>query len=261
MADTAVDQLLDIGGFNLDRALEINPRFLEPEYPFEWAGLYDLPVANTNLTLSNGPDPDLKLMMVRTNNADPKTFLELAEEHFRNFAHEARDVCSGGPIESNGSLHRVKLQGDDHYVFNVKIEEAGRYCLFSQHLAEEFSITVNVNGKTISAMDEHRYNAAHEHAEEVVSVAFEFPGELDGSKLDNWLTGVLQTQGADIFRMKGILAIAGQQRRHVFQGVHMLFDATEGNPWGDEKRTNRLVFIGRSLDRDFLEGGLKQCLS
>jgi G3E family GTPase len=261
MAETPVDQLLDIGGFNLDRALELNPRFLEPEYPFEWAGLYELPAADIRVTLSNGPDPDLELVLVRTGNLHPKTFLELAEQHFRAFAHEAHDVLSGGSIEADGSLHRLKLQGEDRYVFNVEIEEAGRYCLFSQHLAEEFSISVSVNGHTVPVMDEHRYNAAHEHAEEVGSVAFEFPGDLDGLKLDKWLSGVLQIQGADIFRMKGILAIAGEPRRHVFQGVHMLFDSTEGLPWGNEARTNRLVFIGRALDRDFLEGGLKQCLS
>ena len=31
-----------MGGFNLERALEVEPRFLEPEYPFEWAGVYRL---------------------------------------------------------------------------------------------------------------------------------------------------------------------------------------------------------------------------
>src|SRR5580700_3005148 len=37
-----MDKILDLGGFNLNRALEVDPRFLEPEYPFEWGGVYRL---------------------------------------------------------------------------------------------------------------------------------------------------------------------------------------------------------------------------
>ena len=37
-----MDRILNVGGFNLDRALEVDPKFLEPEYPFEWGGVYQL---------------------------------------------------------------------------------------------------------------------------------------------------------------------------------------------------------------------------
>lgn len=30
-----MDKILELGGFNLSRAFEIDPQFLEPEYPFE----------------------------------------------------------------------------------------------------------------------------------------------------------------------------------------------------------------------------------
>ena len=35
--------MLEVGGFNLSRATELDPKFLEAEYPFEWAGAYNLP--------------------------------------------------------------------------------------------------------------------------------------------------------------------------------------------------------------------------
>jgi G3E family GTPase len=41
----------------------------------------------------------------------------------------------------------------------------------------------------------------------------------------------------------------------------MLFDSEPGAPWGDTPRHNRLVFIGKHLDRDYLEGALQQCRS
>ena len=68
--------------------------------------------------------------------------------------------------------------------------------------------------------------------------------------------------GPDIFRMKGVLSIKGDDRRFVFQGVHMLFDGRPDRPWGKkEARHNSLIFIGRKLDRGKLEAGFKACLA
>jgi hypothetical protein len=33
----------------------------------------------------------------------------------------------------------------------------------------------------------------------------------------------------------------------VFQGVHMMFDEQPQNPWGEEERINKMVFIGPPL--------------
>jgi G3E family GTPase len=102
---------------------------------------------------------------------------------------------------------------------------------------------------------------AHEHDETVGSVAIVESGELDGNKLNEWLGHLLQTQGPDIFRMKGILTIAGEDQRFVFQGVHMLFDGRADRPWkSDERRKNELVFIGRNLDEAQLREDFRACL-
>jgi G3E family GTPase len=102
----------------------------------------------------------------------------------------------------------------------------------------------------------------HQHDATVGSVGIETAGEVDVDKLNAWLGELLSTKGVDIFRSKGILALAGNDRQYVFQGVHMLFDGDEGRPWrADEHRTNRLVFIGRNLDRAELEAGFTACLA
>ncbi|AUT02177.1 cobalamin biosynthesis protein CobW [Nostoc sp. CENA543] len=101
---------------------------------------------------------------------------------------------------------------------------------------------------------------AHEHDETVFSVALVQDGEIDGEKLNAWLSQLLQTKGPDIFRMKGILNIAGEDNRFVFQGVHMLFDGRPDRPWkADEKRKNELVFIGRNLDEAQLKQDFLAC--
>ncbi|MGB3655994.1 MAG: GTP-binding protein [Rivularia sp. (in: cyanobacteria)] len=103
---------------------------------------------------------------------------------------------------------------------------------------------------------------AHEHDESVYSVALVEEGALDGDKLDKWLSNLLQTQGPDIFRTKGILSIAGEESRFVFQGVHMLLDGRPDRPWKkDETRKNELVFIGRNLDEAKLRQEFKACVA
>jgi G3E family GTPase len=102
---------------------------------------------------------------------------------------------------------------------------------------------------------------AHEHDQTVGSVAIAESGSLDLQKLNTWLSELLRTQGPDIFRMKGILNIDGDEERYVFQGVHMLFDGRPDRPWKPgEMRRNELVFIGRNLDEDRLRTDFKACL-
>src|ERR1019366_9596042 len=51
--DVDLARVLDIGGFNLGRATEIDPKFMEPEYPFEWAGAYELPAGSHGLVIGH----------------------------------------------------------------------------------------------------------------------------------------------------------------------------------------------------------------
>ncbi|TSA29904.1 MAG: GTP-binding protein [Verrucomicrobiaceae bacterium] len=101
----------------------------------------------------------------------------------------------------------------------------------------------------------------HHHNDDVSSVGIEADGDCDGKKLNDWLSKVIREQGADIFRMKGVFAISGQADRIIFQGVHMIMDAANGGPWGGRPRRNRLVFIGRNLDREELNSAFRSCLS
>ncbi|NJM19520.1 MAG: GTP-binding protein [Richelia sp. RM2_1_2] len=102
---------------------------------------------------------------------------------------------------------------------------------------------------------------AHEHDETVYSIALVEEGELDGNKLNQWLSNLLQTKGQDIFRMKGILNIFGEDARFVFQGVHMLLDGKADRLWKEgEKRKNELVFIGRNLDETQLRKDFLACM-
>ncbi len=83
---------------------------------------------------------------------------------------------------------------------------------------------------------------------------------LDGPTFDTWLMALLQERGPDVFRYKGVLSFAGARDRVLLQGVHMMAEHRSGRAWEqDAERATELVFIGRDLDREQLEAGLRGC--
>jgi len=103
-------------------------------------------------------------------------------------------------------------------------------------------------------------NVEHGHDDELRSVSFEVTQPIDAVKFQTWIGQVLQEQGGDLLRTKGILDYAGEDRRFAFQAVHMIADGDFIGPWRDgEKRSSRLVFIGRNLNRPQLRRGFESC--
>ena len=102
---------------------------------------------------------------------------------------------------------------------------------------------------------------AHEHHDEVESFVFKADKPFDGTKLENFLSGMIQMYGPDLLRYKGILWMKGKKERVVFQGVHMMMGGDMGKPWAkNEKKSSLLVFIGKKLPRDLFIAGLEECL-
>lgn len=101
----------------------------------------------------------------------------------------------------------------------------------------------------------------HKHDSAVSSVSIVSEGTLDLDELDDWLERLVEEKGDDLYRMKGVLSVNDSETRYVFQGVHSTLDGCPGKAWGpDEKRINKLVFIGRNLDESALRKGFKGCL-
>ncbi|KVH95160.1 hypothetical protein Ccrd_002770 [Cynara cardunculus var. scolymus] len=98
----------------------------------------------------------------------------------------------------------------------------------------------------------------HKHDSAVSSVSIVSEGTLDLDELDDWLERLVEEKGDDLYRMKGVLSVSDSETRY---GVHSTLDGCPGKPWGpDEKRINKLVFIGRNLDESALRKGFKGCL-
>ena len=107
----------------------------------------------------------------------------------------------------------------------------------------------------------HAHPQGHAHDPSVGSVSMVFDAPFDRARLDACLNDLLDARGDDIFRLKGILAIAGDDRRHVLQGVHRILDLRPADGWGAARPSSKLVFIGRELDQRALRAALGACLA
>jgi G3E family GTPase len=280
-SELPLDRVLNVGGFNLDRAVEVDPQFLEMEYPFEWAGAYELQAGTHEIEIGHDPaDPDhahdhahdhecgegcghnhneLDLVVMPLKSLDERDLAAAINAAVLTFSDWEKVTAPGETIQAGAQLHRLKLK-DEYGKFAVNIPAAGHYLIFTAHdVPTHFYLPGGVFTKYVW---DKTFRHEHSHDEEVSSVGISLPGDLDGKKLNEWISKLLAEKGGDIFRMKGVLCVKGTNKRLVFQGVHMLFDAKFDREWrSDENRTNTLVFIGKNLDRAALTEGFKACMA
>ncbi|MBM3259496.1 MAG: GTP-binding protein, partial [Candidatus Sericytochromatia bacterium] len=254
--------VLDVGGFDLDRAVATKPTFLEPEYPFEWAGTFEVEEGVYELALEDGPDPSIDLVVKYLESDEQAEARAAAERAVRTWSEPVVKVSPAGRIEIGASgPARLQLDSAGPKRFELRAPREGRIGLYTQHLPSEFELQVLRGGIAIRPSGENEFAAGHSHDDQVTSVSIHLEGEIDSERLNMWVSQLLRDKGTDIFRMKGILNIKGSPSRFVFQGVHMLFDGRKDRPWGAEPRASDLVFIGRNLDREALTQGFERCLA
>jgi len=276
--DIPLDRVLNVGGFTLSRVTDLDPKFLEPSYPFEWAGAYPLPAGIHELVIGHvdadhGHDHadcdhehhhhhhtenelDVVVMPIISTDQDVvEAARDLAVVSFSDWENR---VAEGETINPSPTLQRLVLD-DGNGRFKLEITTPGTYLVFEG--CGDHPLHIPVDGENVKPVWQQDYEHTHSHDEEVSSVGITTPGDLDPQKLNDWIGNLLKTKGNDIYRSKGVLTVKGSPKRLVLQCVHMLFDAKFDTEWGDTPRSNTLVFIGKDLDRTALIAGFKACLA
>jgi len=122
----------------------------------------------------------------------------------------------------------------------------------------------------IETAETYRQQDVSGHIDRTVgTVTLQYPCDLDSVKLDEFLQELLwekkitDSKGCvmQIYRLKGVIALAGESRRQLLQAVHELWDKRFSTAWSaEEPRMSTLVFIGRYLDKTVLEKLVSRCL-
>ncbi|HEY3730516.1 MAG TPA: GTP-binding protein [Steroidobacteraceae bacterium] len=276
-ADVPLERVLNLGAFDLERARALDGTFLEPPRPFEWAGLYQLDAGCHELCTgaqhhdhdqqhdhAHGQDDgsglkQVDVVLLAASGSTPESLDALLAAGGSLFGHDPVAVQAGAMLEPQ---HRYRLllaavDSDPGASFRLAIPAAGNWVLFAEHAPAEFGLHLH-GARPL----QQRAFGSHHHDLTVGSIGLTDERPLDPNKVNDWLSYLLQSRGADILRMKGVLNLKDESRRFVFHGVHMVFDGQLERPWADTApRRSRLVFIGRSLDRHELEAGLESCIA
>jgi G3E family GTPase len=181
-SNVPLDQVLDIGAFDLERVLDIHPAFANPPHG-EDGHVHDEHCGHTH-------------------------------DHHHDHA-------------SHGHDHADHSHGSDHSHAVAGSESGPR---------------------------------GHNHADDIRGISLSLDRPMNGVKFTQWLDQLLGQQGQNILRAKGIIDVAGEDRRLVFQAVHMILEGDLQREWGtNERRWSRAVFIGRDLDEAALKAGFEAC--
>jgi len=288
MAEAPIAELLDIGGFNVQRAVDIKPNFLEPEYPFEKGRAWQLPAGDHILKMAKAEchdhdhshdhthshdshdshehgdhdhGPGMSVLMTKVGSATDVDFSTLAEKVFVEFSADPEVLEHGQTLTDMDTHYQLTVEGRDEYEFGFSLDSEQAVAFFTGYGPCDLGLKLLSSGAELTPASQHTFQAEHTHDSKVSSASIELPGAFDVSKLNAWLEEFLIENGPDIYRMKGVVAIEDQDYRFVFQGVHMIFGSQKGAEWGDQTPFNRLVFIGKNLDEEFIRASLEKCLA
>jgi G3E family GTPase len=191
--------------------------------------------------------------------------LHLFEEKEEGIENEALEQLA---FADRVLVNKIDLVSEDELLLvekQVRSINAGASIVRTQMSKVDLDWVLNAHAFELSRVLEvdpqFLEESEHLHDQSITSVGVEADGAVDLEKINDWLGWLLREKGTDIFRMKGIINVAKSDNRFVFQGVHMLFDGQPDRAWkADEIRCNKMIFIGRNLDREELNSKFRACL-
>src|SRR5262245_38342880 len=162
-ADAPIEKVLNVGAFDLQRALTVDAAFLEPEYPFEWGGAYRLESGPYLLRTRGEHDhhahehghehhdhdhehhdheghahEDLDIAVLPLSDATPTELNAAIESAVRSSAEPATVIPCHGAIDGPGHYAiDISHEGAD---FKLTVKQPGAYAIFCEHHPAEFGL-------------------------------------------------------------------------------------------------------------------------
>mmetsp|Transcript_21998 Transcript_21998/g.32786 ORF Transcript_21998/g.32786 Transcript_21998/m.32786 type:complete len:603 (+) Transcript_21998:54-1862(+) len=166
-------------------------------------------------------------------------------------------------------LNKTDLCNADHIkLVKKRISEinSGAVMYETKYSRVDLTKITNIKGFSLDrvlANDEEfmNFDQEHEHDSSVTSVGVVLDGELSWKRFQTFINYMMREKGVDLYRSKGVVAIYGMSQKFVFQAVHMLFGGERTEQWKPgEKRTSRMIFIGKNLDEKQIKEDASMCV-
>jgi G3E family GTPase len=250
------ESVLGTGGFDVTRSAEFDAALREPRYSFEWAGLFTCELGCYRLELQPGPAPTLDISLLRVEDDEADAIVAATDRASHLFTTAGPVQRASGQVVLSGSLYqRLLMNRDEPTHFQILLPVGGRYVLFTQHLPQEFNLTLT--GPTL--IDEHYFAPPQAHESPVNCVRLTVHEPLHAVRFQHWLERLLRGRGGDVIRLQGCLNFAGSADQIAIRGLHPTIDTRVLEPWGDRVRATQLVLVGRGLAQRDLLWSLRGC--
>ncbi|HEV2059090.1 MAG TPA: GTP-binding protein, partial [Solirubrobacteraceae bacterium] len=159
------------------------------------------------------------------------------------------DIASDDAVD--GLRRRLGAMNPD-----AQIIVAPRESVAPELLLDRFALAASDENAAHAHSHDHD---AHEHEHLEVEIFSHELGELDAVRFDGWLGGLVMLR-PDLFRIKAIIALAGEPRRQIVHGVQTYVESAPGREWrADEPRISRIVIIGKDLEPSSWRDELARC--
>lgn len=191
-------------------------------------------------------------------------------DHVENEAREQVAFADVIVINKTDLVTEDEISNIKNRIKEININASIIESKFSQVPIEKIINIKSFDLKNILEMDQDflKSDEDHHHDNSITSFGVNIEGSFNVEKLNEWLGRLMSEKGNDIYRSKGILSVHGSDDKFVFQSVHMIMNLNSSSnlgmnhkPWKkDEKRINKLCFIGKNLNKEETVNQLKDCL-
>lgn len=262
MANAPIKNILNVGGVDLEKVIARNMGVIRPEYPFEWAGVWDLPSQDYNLKFEKGPSATIKLLLFETSDNSEADISNVAQELVDAFLSTPEKIEHSDSIREQKRCYEYNFGNSQLNQIHYPKKGDNVLILYSEHSPCEFKLTLSDSaGNEQVPIKQHSFTRKREHLKGVSSVSVKMPGQLDKLLFGIWYDRFLAANAKNLYRVKGVIGFKGEEHKSIFQGVHSMFDITTGDNWGSETPVNRIVFIGKDLNEIDIRSSLKYCLA
>jgi G3E family GTPase len=133
----------------------------------------------------------------------------------------------------------------------IRVVEHGKIDLAELLDVRGFNLNADVGGMTLRPAA-----PAGRSIDRISSLVLRSEQPLDIDKLSTFMNELLEDHGKQLLRYKGVLNIAGEDRKLVFQGVLKLYGFDFDVEWAEgEKRESVIVFIADELPEEKIRAG------
>ncbi|SDD62316.1 metal ABC transporter substrate-binding protein [Natrinema hispanicum] len=138
--------------------------------PWEWAGLYHLETGTYTYTFEQGPDPQMHLAVLSTDEGGDHGI-----HHVEETAHSLyeSDHSSHTTVEADGtlspsseSLYTLEFAENGATTYTLQVESEGHYVLFAQHVPSEFNAALSNEGGASVTPEVTEAVGGHDHGHE-----------------------------------------------------------------------------------------------